>query len=264
VADAPEPVEIALSGAVTAMSVGTAHTCVALDTGKVNCWGLNESGQLGNGMVGTPLFEPAPQEVLGLLLPTQHLATDLNNTCVIDSAMNAACWGDNSTQQLGLSGPDSGSPTSIGGDGILDIDVGDGHVCLLDGDTVKCGGANNNGQVGNGNTNTPVTSLSTVAINNVKRLALGGNSTCAINTADELSCWGRNVEGQLGNGTSGTNNFVLTPALVNVGAVKDVAIGYQHMCVLTTDDRVLCWGANNHRQLGPATILPGSPIEVVW
>jgi len=38
-----------LAFGVIAMDTGGAHTCAVLDTGRVYCWGLNTSGQLGDG-----------------------------------------------------------------------------------------------------------------------------------------------------------------------------------------------------------------------
>jgi len=44
------PVDVTgLKGDVIALATGEKHTCVVLDDNSISCWGLNTSGQLGNG-----------------------------------------------------------------------------------------------------------------------------------------------------------------------------------------------------------------------
>lgn len=262
----PLPVAVTLPAAVSALTVATLHTCVALADGSMHCWGLNEEGQLGNGEIDDPLFYNAPQQVQNLGLPAVQLDSGNGNTCMRDSGKNAACWGDGSQNQLGFGQGDSGTPVSIGGDGVDEIRVGSRHTCYREGGAVTCIGSNNNGQIGNGSIN-PLTAAFQVFSADIARLDLAGNNSCAIDATDRLYCWGRNVEGQVGVGSSGSNDYVTTPTIIGAaGTVKDLALGYQHACALTTDDRVLCWGANNHGQVGIGVESPvvDTPTEVVW
>jgi alpha-tubulin suppressor-like RCC1 family protein len=58
----PGPV-YGLSESIDAIGVGWGHTCVVTGTGGVKCWGLNNSGQLGD---GTTIDSQVPLVVVGL------------------------------------------------------------------------------------------------------------------------------------------------------------------------------------------------------
>jgi alpha-tubulin suppressor-like RCC1 family protein len=59
----PTPV-IGLARPASAIGVGIGHTCALLDTGAVQCWGDNQSGQIGDGTVGG--IRTAPKSVVGI------------------------------------------------------------------------------------------------------------------------------------------------------------------------------------------------------
>ena len=63
----PTPLDvIGLSGSVTAIAAGFAHTCAVTSAGGVQCWGDNYFGQLGNGKVVG--YSAMPVDVVGLNL----------------------------------------------------------------------------------------------------------------------------------------------------------------------------------------------------
>jgi alpha-tubulin suppressor-like RCC1 family protein len=53
-----------LARPASAIGVGIGHTCALLDTGAVQCWGDNQSGQIGDGTVGG--IRTAPKSVVGI------------------------------------------------------------------------------------------------------------------------------------------------------------------------------------------------------
>lgn len=78
----------------------------------------------------------------------------------------------------------------------------------------------------------------------------------------KLKCWGYNNNGQLGYGDTNARGNVSTeigrglPFVKDTGTtgadmlIKDVALGFNHTCVIRSDDTVKCWGLNTSGQLG--------------
>jgi alpha-tubulin suppressor-like RCC1 family protein len=79
--------------------------------------------------------------------------------------------------------------------GVTDIATATAHTCaLLSGGTVRCWGENSAGQVGNGNTTSPVTTPTTVqGISGAIAVAARSRTSCAILSNGSLKCWGRVV-----------------------------------------------------------------------
>ncbi len=149
------------------------------------------------------------------------------------------------------------------------ITAGKSHTCaIVDGGTVKCWGANTDGQLGLGDTNhrgdnpaemgdqLPTVNLGTgrtaVAISS------GGSHTCALLDNHTVKCWGSNAFGQLGLGD--TNNRGDDPGemgdqlpAVNLGTGRTavaISSGTEQTCALLDNHAVKCWGDNAVGQLG--------------
>lgn len=88
----------------------------------------------------------------------------------------------------------------------------------------------------------------------VDRLQAGGNFACARATADKaLWCWGENHAGQLGTRKAGGGFQPPTRVLDRAGkplAVDDLIVGSSHVCALTPDGAVSCWGDSVSGQCG--------------
>ncbi len=78
---------------------GCWHFC-ARSASSTSCWGLNSSGQLGNGSFGGNSSEPLPvsspdaADIIGISAGHYH-------TCALRASGAVVCWGENSRRQLG-------------------------------------------------------------------------------------------------------------------------------------------------------------------
>jgi len=212
-------------------------------------------------------------------------AYDNWHLCAVLDDGNVVCKGAGFAGELGRdpSGdypmPVAGyAPVNLGtGRTASEVALGDAHTCaLLDNGDVKCWGANNYGQLGQGDTTSrgmlPGSmgdALSAIPLGRpATAITAGRNHACALLDNGVVKCWGRNDTGQLGIGS--TDNIgdaageVAALAGVSLGSGRSaVAIdGGSHSCALLDNGAVKCWGENGGGQLGQGDVssrgtLPG-------
>jgi hypothetical protein len=83
-------------------------------------------------------------------------------------------------------------------------------------------------------------------------LAVGATHSCYL-AGPELVCWGANDEGELGLGDVEPRGGH-PRRVAGVETAVDVFAGWNDTCVVLADGRVLCWGADDHGQLGIAAM----------
>lgn len=240
---------------VVDIAAGASHTCILLAGGQIRCWGLNDSGQLGD---GTLTNRELPEDVIGMMVTAKGVAAGERHTCAVTTQGSVKCWGSNHDGQLGDGTTvDRVAPITVSGlaTGMRAVVAGEQHTCgLTVAGGVQCWGSNHKGQLGDGTTdnkNSPVDVPGLTA--GVSTLAAGSQHTCAVTIAGEVKCWGDNQDGQLGDGTAiGKSTPVEVAGLTNV--VRAIAAGASHTCVLTVTGGVKCWGSNHHGQLGDGSV----------
>ena len=263
-ADAPEasPSSTApLTGAsapdrFTAIGAGGTHTCAMDNSGRVWCWGWDESGQLGRG-------EPSdgPTAVVGEHEFTEIRAGD-GFTCALDPTGATWCWGLDHHGQLGDGDPvggqadapllvagarDFSSVAAGGGEG-----WGAGHACALDGDgRAWCWGSDDYGQIGdgarsNGDHAAPVL---VAGERRFSAVSTNGEQSCALDRQHRAWCWGayhyeiyddwfdRSI-GDVPQRVPGGHDFT------------QIATSGMGACALDSKGRAWCWGANRSGRLG--------------
>ena len=294
----PDPVKV-LSGETVAgttflsISAGGSHTCAIMSNNDAYCWGNNDKGQLGTfqfsgnfqsyiDLIGDAIFGSGNPEKINIPKkvnkngtiaysgPVSSISAGYKHTCVV-SNNKAYCWGDNSSNQLGLglvslnkyALPVSVATlfTAISGKNIKSISGGNGHTCAIDNNTgnrkAYCWGSGSFGQIGDGETSSKRSAVST---NNVggsgylDKISLGSNFSCSVNSLGDGYCWGQNNKGQIGQNVINTGysspKILLRNNIPNGTNFKQIDTGSDFACSIMTDDAIYCWGNNLSGQIG--------------
>lgn len=78
---------------VASLATGTAHTCAALSTGEVLCWGDCQQGQCGNGAAVGSVAKLATPVLVSPLGPVESVYAGATGTCAKLSSGGLGCWG---------------------------------------------------------------------------------------------------------------------------------------------------------------------------
>ena len=271
------------------VDAGDGHTCVVLEDSSLRCFGSSSPGQIGSG--GTASLGDSPAEMGNALLPVnlgtdrtvRAVSTGTAHTCALLDDATIKCFGEGDAGRLGRgSTADVGRTAASMGSALLPINLGAGrtakaiatgaaHTCaLLDDDSVKCWGANDDGQLGLGDIdargddlnemgdNLPTVSLGLPSGVRVTAIAAGDAHTCALLSNGTVKCWGFGENGRLGSGddaSRGDEADEMGAALpvVDVGSgrtVKAITAGAAHTCALRDTNDVVCWGVGATGRLG--------------
>jgi hypothetical protein len=210
---------------VADVSSTSAFACALLRDGHVECWGHNERGQLGRGthsevhstMSSTSIDEEPAAPVVGLR-DAVRISAGRNHACAVRRDGRVVCWGLNTFMQLGARGV--GSVITID-----DVDV------IYDEEVAT----------------TPVL---VPGVADVTDVAAGGDMTCAAVRSGAVLCWGATAGHAFGRALPEVaSGPVAVPGIVDAVAVAVGTVG-EHSCALHRSGSVVCWGRNDHGQLG--------------
>lgn len=267
----------------TDIAPGTYHTCAIASNGKIYCWGLNTSGQLGNGGVGTQ--STTPVEVSAGAVPANttpyKITSGRDHTCIIASNGKIYCWGNNTNGRLG-DGTTTNRTTPVAvsngampaDQGAKALSAGNDFTCAIGGNgKVYCWGLNTSGQVGNGTTTTEFSVPQAVANGEMSAssaalsIKSGMAHTCVIGSNTQVYCWGQGSFGRLGNNETANKT---SPVAIKIGAmpaldgVTDIAVGGYHGCAVRLGTTLYCWGYGGWGALGNGgTASSNTPVAAV-
>lgn len=266
------PTAVSTSGVLSGKTVasaptGQSHTCAVTTDGSAYCWGEGSLGQLGNASSSDSL-SPVAVSTSGVLSGKTVLSLTgfTLHTCAVASDNKVYCWGGNSDGQLGnATTSSSSSPVAVSTSGVLSgkvmigVTSGDAFTCALASDgRVYCWGNNADGQLGNGSTSdssipVAVSVSGVLSGKTITAITAGQDHACALDSAGAVYCWGEGLEGQLGRGStsdSSTPVAVSTSGVLSGKTVTAISSGEDHVCAITTEGRVYCWGSGVYGQLG--------------
>ena len=263
------PAQVGIDTHWAALAGGNDYTVAIKSDGSLWAWGVNNSGQLGD---GTQVDKNVPTRIGS---DNDWIAADCGAEFTVALKSNGTlwAWGRNDKNQLG-----DGtvayrlSPTLISGaGGWVAFSCGAHFSVAVKSDGSLWGwGDNGFGQFGDGTTGgTHSTPTRIGAGSDWVTAAAGVNGVIALKASGTLYGWGRNNYGQLGLGT-----LVNTPIPTQIGtgadwaAVKGTGVAPSSLAC-KSDGSLWAWGSNSDGQLGDGTTTDKSiptrvGIDVDW
>ena len=251
------------------------HHVKGLDgTGELFGWGMNQSGQLGD---GTATYRSSPIQIPGTTW-TNKINGDYGQALAIKSDGTLWAIGYNYYGSLGLNtsgGPSSiSSPTQVGSgtDWATVVSHKAAAATKTDG-TLWMWGYGDNGQLGQ---NAVVTVSSPVQIPGTswRNCVTTSDSkhTIATRTDGTLWSWGLNNYGQLGLNQSGNADYSSPVQIPGTNWSEAIAVTFYSSVASKTDGTLWTWGLNNNGVLGlngathrsSPTQIPGTSWSTEW
>lgn len=244
------------------LSCGDNHSC-AVTEGKVQCWGRNTSGQLGNGSTTNAL---SPVFVSGIT-DAVEVSAGARHTCARLLGGTVWCWGDNTEGQLG-NGSFTSSSVPVQSTGVasaVSVSAGGNHTCASRSNgTVLCWGRNIEGQLGNATFTSSNSAVQVSGLSTASAVSAGGAHSCAMLSDLTVQCWGSNSLNQLGS-----IGLIMAPrntpvAVTGINTAVSISAGTGHNCAaVSSPTRVRCWGDNFNGQLAGSWTLQIFPLPAL-
>lgn len=243
---------------IVQVSGSRASSCAIQLSGRLNCWGYDYEGALGDGgSFQEDRDVPASvRNVGGTSGRAIHVATGGYGGCVVMQSGAVQCWGSDEFGGVGDADDDElpeWEPVEVigldgSGEQAIQVAAGAAHRCaLFKSGAVKCWGSDTGGQSGDGegfmiahHEPVQVEGLDGEA-RTVTQIAAGGDRTCALLSSGMVECWGRYAFSE---------DRHVPQEVPGLAGVLQVALGDFHTCALLETGAVKCWGSDLFGQLG--------------
>lgn len=259
-------------GELQQIDLGSGMECGVTRAGAARCRDFNNRGGAGDGTT-TPRYRLVA--VSGLDSAVIDVAAGNGFGCALLSSGAVRCWGWNADYgQVGDgSGRDQLTPVEVPGvREVVDLDAGFTHVCAASrSGALWCWGTEDHGALGDGTTEPRTTPTRVSSISPVAAVSLAQDKSCAVVDGGRGRCWGKDVreaqvfpdcpqpqQMRLGGPTRGggyrygpIQRYCPVPSpLPPLPPIRQLAPGMSHLCALTQNGAVLCWGSNFYGALG--------------
>lgn len=250
------------STAAQALSGGSDYTFAIKTDGTLWAWGLNSSGQLGD---GTITLRAAPVQV-GSATTWQAVAGETTNGIATRTDGTLWAWGLNTSGQVGdgilttrFAPVQLGAATDWGG---AALSGGTNHAIVRKSNgTLWSWGLNSLGQLGQGRADLVAGASAPAQIGSATTwttVASGNSVSYGISTDGTLSAWGSNI-----NGLHDVMPRTMLPLTPDLGAVTAAVGGALNTYLIKADGTLWGTGSNGSGQLGlGATDSSQHPVPV--
>ena len=231
---------------VLSISAGHSHTTALISDNTVFSWGLNTSGQLGNG--STELRDISQidfsfQTAFAVKKDGTAWAWGFNHDTYYSLGMGHTQELNTPTQMKGINNTGNlenvKTISTLHWNGLALFE--DGQVCSW--------GQNDYGQCGNGTTTTlqyphyVKDENNTSTLTDIIDIAAGYQHSIALKNDNTIRTWGDNSSGELGIGNSTQSTYPVWPTITDVQAIS---AGTGFSVALKTDGTVWSWGSPSH------------------
>jgi alpha-tubulin suppressor-like RCC1 family protein len=228
--------------------------------GTVWAWGLNNSGDLGQGNTGgfgdctNPSCNATPQPVIDVS-NVKAIAgeSDGGGGYALLNGGTVWAWGLDFSGELGDGTASGVGPVQVSNLSNVIAIAGasaDGYALKSDG-TVWAWGYNADGELGNGNTGTnSAIPVEVSGLSQVIAIASGYGAAYVLKSDGTVWAWGLNRYGEIGNGTTGGHSDLPVQVSGLTGVTAIAGSPSQSGYALKSDGTAWAWGNNSSGQLG--------------
>jgi alpha-tubulin suppressor-like RCC1 family protein len=228
-------------------------------------WGLNTTGQLGD---GTVVSRSSPVQI-GTLTNWSNVSTGTSHTIAIKNDGSLWTWGSNGSGQLGGGNIiNRSSPIQIGTlTNWSKISAGlDWSISIKTDGTLWSFGTNIGGQLGDGTVVSRSSPVQIGTLTNWSKVSTGLSHSMSIKTDGTLWGWGQQAASLA---PIGDNTITPRSSPVQIGTLTDwseISAGAQSSAAIKTNGTLWTWGRNLEGQLGNGTSgsvnATSSPIQI--
>ena len=225
------PVVCAVTPCITRLAAGPNHYCAVTSDGAVWCWG--DLAQLGNfAPKTTPSADCGAKPVLlAGVTDVVDLGTSSTHTCILHSDGGVDCFGLDSPALARVATVASAKRLAVGNARSCVVDESDALTCW--GDSFALGNDETTMDFGGAR---------------VASAAMSDYAAFAVDSSGSAYSWGFEQQ-MLGRVTSIGIDW--TPDRIEtLPATLQIAASDQHVCAVTTDGRLFCWGHGKNGALG--------------